>query len=74
MGLEIFFLSFKKFWLLIPPTLLLGLGLIPMIPTLTEWACETSYPIGEPTITGFIWAIAHIFAGTTGFAYTAMLE
>lgn len=31
-----------------------------MIPTLTEWACETSYPIGEPTITGFIWAIAHV--------------
>lgn len=31
-----------------------------MIPTMTEWTCETSYPIGEPTVTGFLWAIAHV--------------
>jgi hypothetical protein len=54
--------------------MILGFCIIPMIPTMTEWVCETSFPIGEATVTGFVWAIAHIYAGTTSLGYTALLE
>lgn len=70
----IFFLPFGKWYMLVPSVFFLGFAIIPLIPTMTEWCCETSYPIGESTVTGFLWAIAHIYAGTTGIAYTALLE
>mmetsp|Transcript_12926 Transcript_12926/g.1902 ORF Transcript_12926/g.1902 Transcript_12926/m.1902 type:complete len:159 (-) Transcript_12926:152-628(-) len=67
-------INFESFIIMLIPAALLGLGIIPMIPSVTEWVCETSYPIGEATVTGFLWAIAHIFAGTTAFGFTAMVE
>lgn len=43
-----------------------GFFIVPLIPGMLEFACEISFPIGEGTSTGFIYACAHIFGGTVG--------
>ena len=52
----------------------LGLFVVPLIPAMLEFACETCFPIGEATCTGFIYALAHIFGGIGGIALTALVE
>ena len=47
--------------------------MVPLIPTMLELACETCFPIGEATITGFMYAIAHIVGGVGGIGLTAFI-
>ena len=53
---------------------IIGLFVVPLIPAMLEYACETCFPIGEATCTGFIYALAHIFGGIGGIALTALVE
>ena len=53
---------------------IIGLFVVPLIPAMLEYACETCFPIGEATCTGFIYALAHIFRGISGIALTALVN
>ena len=44
-----------------------------MIPTMLEFACENYFPIGEGSITGFMWAIANSFGALGGAGITYLL-
>jgi hypothetical protein len=63
----------ENFFLVIIGIFGVGLFMVPLIPAMLEFACETSFPIGEATITGFIYAIAHICGGVGGIGFTALL-
>jgi hypothetical protein len=60
--------------LVIPPVFLVGFFIVPLIPSMLEFSCETNFPIGEATTTGFIFAISHIFSGILGLAMTALVS
>lgn len=47
--------------------------MVPLIPVMLEFSCETSFPIGEATVTGFIYALAHVFGGLGGIGLTVLL-
>ena len=64
----------EKFILVCLSMFTIGLFVVPLIPAMLEYACETCFPIGEATCTGFIYALAHIFGGIGGMALTALLE
>jgi len=64
----------ENFILVCLSTFALGLFIVPLVPAMLEFACETCFPIGEATCTGFIYALAHIFGGIGGMALTALLE
>lgn len=50
----------KSFYLTIPAVFAIGLFMVPLIPSMLEFACETSFPIGEATATGFIYGDENI--------------
>ena len=64
----------EKFILVCLSMFTIGLFVVPLIPAMLEFACETCFPIGEATCTGFIYALAHIFGGIGGIALTALVE
>ena len=66
-------LETMTFGLLIPPVFVVGFFIVPLIPAMLEFSCETNFPIGEGTTTGFIYAVAHIFGGLGGLGLTALL-
>ena len=68
-----FLLWTKNFWGILIPVLGLGFFMVPLIPTMLELACETCFPIGEATITGFMFAIAHIVGGVGGIGLTVFI-
>jgi fucose permease len=63
----------QTFLLVVISIFSIGLFIVPLIPAMLEFACETSFPIGEATATGFIYAIAHIFGGLGGMALTELI-
>lgn len=52
----------------------LGFFVIPVIPILLELASEVCFPIGEATVTGFIFTVAHIIAFLLGSGYSLELD
>jgi len=68
-----FMLWTKSFLGVLFPVLGMGFFMVPLIPTMLELACETCFPIGEATITGFMYAIAHIVGGVGGIGLTAFI-
>ena len=63
----------ENFWLILIPVLGLGFFMVPLIPTMLELACETCFPIGEASVTGYMFAIAHIFGGVGGIGITVFI-
>lgn len=63
----------ENFYIVMLTVFGVGLFTVPLIPAMLEFACETCFPIGEATITGFIYAIAHICGGLGGIGLTALL-
>jgi hypothetical protein len=63
----------QTFFLVVISIFSIGIFIVPLIPAMLEFACETSFPIGEATATGFIYAIAHIFGGLGGMALTELV-
>ena len=53
------------FMAILLPTFMVGLFIVPLIPTMLEFACEIIFPVGEATSTGFLFAAAHLFGGLT---------
>lgn len=75
-GGMVFFLMMlwtKTFFLVVISIFTIGLFIVPLIPAMLEFACETCFPIGEATATGFIYAMAHIFGGLGGMALTELV-
>lgn len=52
----------------------LGFFIIPIIPILLELANEVCYPIGEATVTGFIYTIAHVSAFGLGSLFSVIID
>lgn len=75
-SLGIFMVSLlsEKLGIVLPPILLIGFFIVPSIPTLLEFSCESNFPIGEGTISGFIYAVAHITGGFGGMGLTALVH
>ena len=48
--LFLFLLFFENLYLLFVPMILIGLFIIPLIPTLLEFACEICFPVGKNSI------------------------
>ena len=44
--------------------------MVPCIPTMLEFACENYFPIGEGSISGFMYALAHTIGGLGGIGIT----
>jgi len=51
-------------------TFLFGFFMVPCIPTMLEFACENYFPIGEGSISGFMYALAHTIGGLGGIGIT----
>ena len=47
--------------------------MVPAMPTMLELGCENCFPIGEGSITGFMYASAHTIGGLGGIGITALL-
>ena len=60
----------ENIYLIIIPTVFLGFFMVPFIPTMLEFACENCFPIGEGSITGFMYALAHTIGGLGGIGIT----
>lgn len=56
------------------PALTLGFFIIPVIPILLELANEVCYPIGEATVTGFIFTVAHIAGFLLGSGFSLIID
>jgi len=48
----------------------MGFFMVPFIPTMLEFACENCFPIGEGSITGFMYALGHSIGGLGGIGIT----
>lgn len=53
---------------------ILGFFIIPIIPILLELANEVCFPIGEATVTGFIYTVAHIVSFCLGSLFSLILD
>ena len=56
----------KQFWTLLLSDFMIGFFMVPLVPILLEYACETSFPVGESTITGFMIGTGHLYSGLLG--------
>ena len=56
----------RKFWQLLIPDFLVGLFVVPLVPTMLEYACETSFPVGEAIVTGIHLGAGHLLGGLMG--------
>jgi hypothetical protein len=56
----------RIFWTLLIPDFLVGFFIVPLIPTMLEYACETSFPAGEALVTGFLLGAGHLLGGLLG--------
>ena len=70
MGLFGLSLWTDNFYLVLVPTFFVGFFMVPVIPTMLEFACENCFPIGEGSITGFLYALAHTFGALGGVGIT----
>ena len=51
---------------LLIPDFLVGLFVVPLVPTMLEYACETSFPVGEAIVTGIHLGAGHLLGGLMG--------
>ena len=56
----------RQFWQLLIPDFLVGLFIVPLVPTILEYACETSFPVGEAIVTGIHLGAGHLLGGLMG--------
>ena len=56
----------RQFWQLLIPDFLVGLFVVPLVPTMLEYACETSFPVGEAIVTGIHLGAGHLLGGLMG--------
>ena len=56
----------RQFWQLLIPDFLVGLFIVPLVPTMLEYACETSFPVGEAIVTGIHLGAGHLLGGLMG--------
>ena len=75
-GLVVFLLMLwtRNFYLVVMAIFIIGMFIVPLVPAMLEFACETCFPIGEATATGFIYAISHIFGGVGGICFTELVK
>ena len=60
----------ENIYLIIIPMVFMGFFMVPFIPTMLEFACENCFPIGEGSITGFMYALGHSIGGLGGIGIT----
>ena len=56
----------RQFWQLLIHDFLVGLFIVPLVPTMLEYACETSFPVGEAIVTGIHLGAGHLLGGLMG--------
>jgi FLVCR family feline leukemia virus subgroup C receptor-related protein len=64
----------EKFALLAIPAVVLGFFIVPVIPIMIEFANEVCYPIGEATITGFLFSVAHVLGFFLGSGFSFIID
>ena len=47
--------------------------MVPLIPVMLEFSCEISFPTGEASTIGFIYALAHVIGGVGGIGLTFII-
>lgn len=67
-------LNTEAFLLVMIPAMTLGFFIIPIIPMLLEFANEVTFPIGEATVTGFIYTLAHIVSFLLGSLFSIIID
>ncbi|KAL4477768.1 hypothetical protein ABPG72_018942 [Tetrahymena utriculariae] len=72
--LMIFILQTEIFGLLICCAVILGFFVIPIIPILLELANEVCFPIGEATVTGFIYTVSHVVSFLLGSLFSLIID
>jgi len=72
--LMLFVLQTEVFLFVLLPSVSLGFFIIPVIPILLELANEVCYPIGEATVTGFIYTLAHISSFILGSIFSLIID